>query len=612
MRDLMEITDPAQGHSIDGAGLRRKVDQKIAGLETLGGLAGRRPLTYVLAGFLALFVALSVPVLLRQQSDDGVPRPPDGPATLPGIETVVPLASGGVQTGAIDGNTIWMVTALAGQLQKIDANTGELLDAYGIDGHVEGVIVGANHLWLLSYSNEGEVLRFDPTTGAVDLRVKVGGLPLGAEWFAGNLWVSNDRSEMLRISPDGEMLSMQPGAVKGTGLGFLWINDPTTDLITSVSADGTVGEIVIPTDGQRTVSGADVREVTQAGGDLWLSSGAPTSTAVLRYDPQPGTLDPLPVAVGSWSPKEFNGFLWLTSRFDNVLVRIDPSSGATKQYPLPGKPGGLLIADGALWVALYQPGTLMRLDVNAQLIETGPIVVSGGSNGHHLVCYAGASAADAGPTIILEGEAWANYGYWSVVQSLIAHRGYRACADGYLSDDLPEPEQRAADLARDLDALSITGPYMLVGAGDGVHTVRLFVENRSDVVGVVLVDPMPIGFESFYDSQIGDSRHPPWLDLRTELSDSLTGLSSIPLVVIGQGPTAVYGAEKFINYSGGTEVRDFWQDGLSFYESLSSASRSVTSANNGLTGIVWNEPDLIVRQTLSLVAQLGLGSDSQK
>ncbi|MDH3192757.1 MAG: hypothetical protein OEM40_00420, partial [Acidimicrobiia bacterium] len=135
---------------------------------------------------------------------------------------------------------------------------------------------------------------------------------------------------------------------------------------------------------------------------------------------------------------------------------------------------------------------------------------------------------------------------------------------------------------------------------------------RSDVVGVVLVDPMPIGFESFYDSQIGDSRHPPWLDLRTELSDSLTGLSSIPLVVIGQGPTAVYGAEKFINDSGGTEVRDFWQDGLSFYESLSSASRSVTSANNGLTGIVWNEPDLIVRQTLSLVAQLGLGSDSQK
>ena len=609
MRDLMEIADPARDQSIDSAALRQKVDQKIAGLETLDSLTGKRPLTYVLAGFLALFVALSVPVLLRQQADDGVPRPTGGPAALPGIQTAVSLASGGVQTGAVDGNTIWMVTALAGQLQKIDANTGELLTSYGIDGHVEGLILGADHLWLLSYSNEGEVLRIDPTTGAVDLRVRVGGLPLGAAWFAGNLWVSNDRSEMFRISPDGEVLSTQPGAVKGTGLGFLWINDPTTDLIVTVSTDGTVGEIVIPTDGRRTVTGAEVREVTQAGGDLWLSSGEPTSTAVLRYDPQTGSLDPLPVAVGSWSPREFNGFLWLTSRFDNVLVRVDPSSGATEQYPLPGRPGGLLIADGALWVALYQPGSLMRLDVNA-LIETGPIVVSGGSNGHHLVCYAGAPTSDGGPTIILEGEAWANYGYWSVVQSLIAHRGYRACADGYLADDSREPGQRAADLARDLDGLNITGPYVLVGAGDGVHTVRLFAENRSDVVGVVLVDPIPIGFESFYDNQIGDSQHPPWLDLQTKLSDSLTGLSSVPLVVIGQSPTAVYGTEEFIDFSGGTEVRDFWQDGLSFYEGLSSASRSVTSANNGLTGIVWHEPDLIVRQTLSLVAQLG--SDSQQ
>ncbi len=612
MSDLMDLVDPARGHSTDSAALRHKVDQKIAKREGPGVLPGRRPFTYVLAGFLALVVAVSVPVLLRQQSDDRLDPATDGPAALPGIELVVPLASGGVQTGAVDGNTIWMMTALAGQLQKIDAVTGEVLASYTVDGHVEGVILGADHLWLLSYSNGGEVLRFDPTTGRVDMTVKVGGEPWWAAWFAGSLWVSNDHAEMLRISPDGEVLSTQRGQVKGTGLGFLWINDPATDLITSVAPDGIVGEIAIPTDGQRTQTGAEIREVVEAGGYLWLSSGEPTSTTVLRFDPQTGVLDPLPVAAGSWAPKGFGGYLWLTSRFDNVLVRVDPMTGALKQYPLPGKPGGLLVADQALWVALYQPGSLIRLDANADLVETGPIVASGGSNGHHLVCYAGASISETAPTIILEGEAWANYGYWSVVQALIARQGYQVCADGYLSDDLAEPEQRAADLARDLDGLGITGPYLLVGAGDGVHTVRLFAEDRSDVVGVVLVDPLPLGFESFYNNEVGDSRHPAWLDLKTDVSDSLTGLDSIPLVVIGQARTAAYGSETFLEFAGGNEVRDYWQNGLAFYESLSIASRTVTSADNGLTGIVWNEPDLIVRQTLSLLAQLRPGSDSDE
>ncbi len=369
---------------------------------------------------------------------------------------------------------------------------------------------------------------------------------------------------------------------------------------------------MIPTDGLRTPTGADIREVTEAGGYLWLSSGEPTSTSVLRFDPQTRALDPLPVAAGSWAPTEFNGSLWLTSRFDNVLVRVEPATGATKQYPIPGKPGGLLIADGALWMALYQPGSLLRLDVNAELVETGPIVAAGGSDGHHLICYAGASASDTGPTIILEGEAWANYGYWSVVQSLIARQGYQVCANGYLSDDLTEPQQRAADLARDLDSLNINGPYLLVGAGDGAHTVRLFVEDRSDIVGVVLVDPIPLGFEAFYNDRVGESQHPPWLDLTTELSDSLTGLNSIPLVVIGQTRTTAYGSETFIEFAGGDEVRDFWQDGLAFYERLSADSRSVRSANNGLWRIVWDEPELIVRQTLGLLAQLGSGSNSDQ
>ncbi len=37
---------------------------------------------------------------------------------------------------------------------------------------------------------------------------------------------------------------------------------------------------------------------------------------------------------------EFDGYLWVTSSSDHLLIRIDPTSGEQHRYPLPGKPGG--------------------------------------------------------------------------------------------------------------------------------------------------------------------------------------------------------------------------------------------------------------------------------
>ena len=84
---------------------------------------------------------------------------------------------------AVDGNTIWVMTALANELQRISAITGQVEETYTIDAYVEGVVVGGGYLWLRSYDNGGEVLRFDPNSGEVDLRIAVGPPGLGAAWF---------------------------------------------------------------------------------------------------------------------------------------------------------------------------------------------------------------------------------------------------------------------------------------------------------------------------------------------------------------------------------------------------------------------------------------------
>ena len=48
---------------------------------------------------------------------------------------------------AVDGNTIWVMTALANEVfQRISAITGEVEETYTIDAYVEGVVVGGGYL----------------------------------------------------------------------------------------------------------------------------------------------------------------------------------------------------------------------------------------------------------------------------------------------------------------------------------------------------------------------------------------------------------------------------------------------------------------------------------
>lgn len=607
MTDLMDLNDPAAESNTDRARLRAMVDDRIGGFERPMPIPAqaKRPWLLALAGFAVIVIAVAIPAFL-------VDEPGDLPIgnefiELPGVERMVPLASGGVQTGAVDGDTIWIVTALQNKLQKISAQSGEVLAIYDIGAHVEGVRSDSGYLWLMSYDNEGEVLRFNPTSGQVDRTIALGGLPAGAAWFGDSLWVSTDRSELFQISPEGEILSSQTGQVKGTGFGFLWVNDPSTNLISSLSTDGVLGEVVIPTDGVVTPTGTDIREVTEASGYLWLTLAGSSPSAVVRFDLETLSLQPLAVATEPWAATEFGGYLWMTSRFDNLLVRVDPTRGDVRRYPLPGKPGAILVADGALWVALYQPGSLLRLDITSDLIETAEPVTYGGTDGHHLICTGGDPTTTASPTVILEPEAWMNYGSWSLVQALVSEEGYRVCADGYLDGD-PRPEQRSADLARDLAGQGIAGPYLLVGFGDGVHTVRLFANGRSDIIGVVLVDPTPLGFQTFYDSrlfEIGvEGGHPPWLDLPVDVSTSLEDFGTIPLVVIGQDPRATYLSDQFMAFVGEDNARsinDYWQDGLAFYGGLSSDSRAMTALGTGSSGIIWSHPEIVVRQVLGLL-----------
>jgi hypothetical protein len=610
MIDLMERADPAIGLETDMSRLRSKVNERIGLSPPLRPSPehSRRPWLIAVAAFAAVIVAF-LPVVLREEPRWVFAPQFGGTLDLPGVDGVVPLASGGVQTQAVDGDTIWVMTALQNELQRISALTGDVETTYSINGYVEGVVVGSGYVWLMSYDNGGQVLRFDPVTGAVDTVIPIGGLPGGAAWFGGSLWISNDQGQLHQVSVNGQIASTRPGELKGEGLGYLWVNDPATGLISSLAENGTRGEIMIPTEtGKATSDGWGVRSVAEAGGYLWLMDGDfPWGTNLSKFDLDTGELAPLSITFGLLGMTEFDGSLWVTSHTDHLLIRVNPESGELHRYPMPGKAGGVFVADGSLWVSLYHPGVIVRLDPSG-LIEAGEIVADDW-NGypHRLLCTGGEQAQ--GPTIILEPNDWIEYGSWSVVQAQLSQQGYVVCANGYLRDEA-SPAQRAADLEQALIAEGITGPYVLVATGDGVHTARLFADGRTDIAGVVLVDPMPVGFQTFLDTLIAEigaeAGHPPWLDLEPTVSDSLDNFGDLPLVVIGQDPQAMYLNPRFAAFAGedtAASINAYWQDGLAFYADLSTDSRSEVADGTGDFMVLWDRPDLVVQAVLDVFAQ---------
>ncbi len=607
MIERFEQADPAAGVVIDKERLRSMVDERVHGTLPMPATVWPRRLVATLASI----VAAGLGLLALQ------PSPPADALTLltpgfgnlgelPGIDTVTRLEMGGVKTMAVEGDTIWVMEALQRTLDRVDAEQGVIEATYPIDAYVEGVVVGGDHLWLLSYDNGGEVLRFDPAAGGVDKRIPIGGEPRhGAAWFGDTLWVSNDQGQLLQISPAGEIVTTTTGELKGEGFGRLWVNDPTTGLISSLSVDGMRGEFEVPTvTGAQTADGWGVRQVVEAGGSLFLMDGQyPYGTNLSVFEPATGEFRSFgSLTFGLLDMTWFDGALWVTSHTDHLLMRVDPSTGLVERFPLPGKAAGLVVADAALWVSLYHPGALVRVDP-ATLLEAGPIVADDWNRHPHRLLCSGPERA-GGPTVILEPYDWIDYGSWSVVQAQLNQEGYLVCANGYVEGEA-SPQERAADLEEALNAYGIPGPYVLVASGDGVHSLRLFAEGRSDLAGVVLVDPMPVGFPSFLDATVGEGGHPTWADLSPQQSVAVDGLGEVPLTVIGQDPQSVFLSERAREGLGETSARainDAWQAGLAFYSRLSTEGTLIVAEGTGMHMVIWDRPDLVVNAVLDVLA----------
>lgn len=593
MNDLLQRIDPAFGVPIDAESLRSRVNERLgfAGTVVPTTLRPRRPWLAAVVAF-AVVLAVFIPVMLNRQGETVGTFPIDETLqSLPGVEAVIHESDGGgVRTVALDGDIMWVTSGLARELVRINVRTNLVENAYPIDAYVEGVVVGGGYLWLLSYDNDGEVLRFDPNDGVVDLAIPLGSSPGGAKWFGDRLWVSNADGQLRQISADGEIQSTTSGELKGMAFGVLWVIDPETRVMRDYTAQGP-GDVAIPTEGML------VGQVIEGGGYLWvLEADLSIIGSVHRYEPEGAGPTSVRVGFGAHSLVELGGSIWVTSLWDQTLTRIDVATVQVLSVtPLPGRTGAITAADDSLWVSLYQPGLMVRLDPNADLMKIGNVVVDEILDGYRLLC----TGHGDGPTVLLDPEWWIGPGSWSVVQAELSANAL-VCSHGAV--DERDAADKVANLRRALAEFGVEGPYLLVAHGTGVVSTRLFAEGAADVAGVVLVDPVAIGFAELLQDLLPESDP---VTLQLDAPGQLGDLDDIPLVVIGHDLSVSFLNDGFDENTGatpgsGAQLGEAWREGLAFYADLSTDSRSFTVSRSNHS-LIWDRPDAVVEAVLDLL-----------
>ena len=188
----------------------------------------------------------------------------------------------------VRGGELWALEPRPGRLLRLDSKTLDRVSAIPLSsGRVLGLAAGAGYVWATA-SDDGEVLRIDPKTHAVE-RVPVGGFPVGIVVSGGSVWVADrDGGEVVRLDARSLRRVGQPIPVgtKPSGLvaarGSLFVTD---------QEDGTIVRIAVPS-GKKIglpiriaspTNDAPAPSMARAGRSIWVSSFA--SNTLDRIDP---------------------------------------------------------------------------------------------------------------------------------------------------------------------------------------------------------------------------------------------------------------------------------------------------------------------------------------
>src|SRR5581483_6398016 len=274
----------------------------------------------------------------------------------------VVLASGGTESSGAQ------PLVEPGALALVSARSGKLVREVRVQSPVRTAF-GGGALWAVSAT--GTLTKIEPASGRVLAAVNTGAAkPCGLAVGEGAVWVTDCTSRLLaRVDPvHGLVRRITLPRFRGPsessphevalGAGSVWVEQGDMNPSWLVRLDPATGRvrqrIRIPE------VGADA--LASGVGALWVASGY--KGHLTRIDSATGritgTIRSLPgnmccVAVGG-------GFVWAATGPDRKLWKLDEHGIVLASIPLPASPETVAYADGAVWIAAREAGVVVRVD----------------------------------------------------------------------------------------------------------------------------------------------------------------------------------------------------------------------------------------------------------
>jgi len=289
---------------------------------------------------------------------------------------VIPVPGAG--SLAVAGGKVWVLGA-SGTAVGIDPATNTVVgEPLRVPANAEAITVGDGALWVasvvpgdLAAPHDDAVTRVDLATGRRVATITVRRAPLDVAAMPGAVWVTNSGGggdSVARIDPKTNRVAGRPVTTGASpqslavGGGSLWVANHDARTVTRIDqvSGKVVADIPVPSEPHRVAYGADA---------VWVGNWHDNS--VSRVDPETNRVvgSPIPIGFRAGNLVAGAGGVWVTSDYrvnaaaeDVVVVRIDPQTNrAVETIAVGGHPIDIAATEGAIWVSVAAPGTVLRI-----------------------------------------------------------------------------------------------------------------------------------------------------------------------------------------------------------------------------------------------------------
>jgi YVTN family beta-propeller protein len=214
---------------------------------------------------------------------------------------------------AVDGRNVWVANSLDGTVSQVSADTNHEVAHYGVGNEPTGVAVGDGSVWVTN-AGDGTISRLDPESGKVTQTIDLDS-PVQDIAFGGD---------------------------------SLWVTDPVGNGVIRVP-------VKTPSATTRITVGSGPSAIAYGAGEVWVANNL--DGTVSRIDPGTNSVTgTFPVGAAPNGIAVTPEAVWVSDEVDGTLVRVDPKTGAATPTKLGGRPEGVGLANGAVWVGVQAAG----------------------------------------------------------------------------------------------------------------------------------------------------------------------------------------------------------------------------------------------------------------